>query len=484
MKELPNMVWRVDKSPYFSNGEPKLLAEVESPPNIVTSKRFRGRSSSDYFLKAPSSAHGAVESLGPMLLTWCSSVEHCSFSYQQCCERRLRQASNTAAATILKDDASPFSICSSCHPVIKDAFRRFGDCPIFQREEGAMFQSLKTFVVAKGDRDLSCVEIVDQLTKNKHMLRHLCDQQCYLRGFAPQRDWLALRNLVQEHSTRSVDETLRDWTCCLALEDDRGAKEKYAFGQHDNETMMQPRKRLFKERPKRNPACTEYLLKKSGERFSNSMTVLRHLDSLKRPRDQKGECYFGFKDDMRQQRRLFTHRKFKGIKRSFPQTGIEDTSSPFGLMEELFVEDPWRLLICTIFLNRTQRKMIDRTLHLFLQRWPTSGEVLCYSEKEDSLDEMIRMISPLGLTHKRARGMVRFCREFVALTKAKSEEMPGLGPSVPYTLTRDEITSLFFCGDYAADAYQIFIQRDVLSPVISNDHALVAFVDWKRSQQV
>lgn len=161
-----------------------------------------------------------------------------------------------------------------------------------------------------------------------------------------------------------------------------------------------------------------------------------------------------------------------------------DITSPFGMMEELFTESPWRLLICAIFLNRTQRKMMDRTLFLFLERWPSASRLLKYARHEETLQDLIQLVAPLGLTYKRARGLVRFCKEYVALIENKNGQNSKSTEGVATTLSRTEVTSLFFCGAYAADAYQIFIRQDVQSPVVSNDHALLAYVDWKRSQTI
>jgi 3-methyladenine DNA glycosylase/8-oxoguanine DNA glycosylase len=215
------------------------------------------------------------------------------------------------------------------------------------------------------------------------------------------------------------------------------------------------------------------------------MSVIRTLGCLKRHRNEKPS--FDEQDSSRDvsfqrafdHRHLFTQSEKDTSK--VPQL-LEDMSSPFGLMEELFTEDPWRLLICTIFLNRTQRKMIDRTLYRFLRRWPTATDVISYASEDESLRDLIDMVAPLGLTHKRARGIVRFCKEFVSLMEAKRAEDEQESTSIgKLVLDRDDVTNLFFCGNYAADAYQIFIRKDVHTPVRSDDHALLAYTDWKRS---
>jgi hypothetical protein len=254
-------------------------------------------------------------------------------------------------------------------------------------------------------------------------------------------------------------------------------------------------------------------------------------------------------------------------------TGAADVTSPMGLLEELFSRQPWQLLLATIFLNRTQRKQVDYILYKFLQRWPTPESVLEYAagastritsnnsnddggsvcgENDASLEEMTTLVSPMGLTFRRVTGVVKFCKDYVSLLAIKEKASQNKTEIEPFTatsessscstcpsafsMTRDEVTRLFNCGDYAgtnrskhcfcmnlcclsnakdfldgllrlafclvyafvfysnqyhldrtnsldgpADAYQIFIQADVISPLRSRDHALLAYVDWKRS---
>ena len=44
--------------------------------------------------------------------------------------------------------------------------------------------------------------------------------------------------------------------------------------------------------------------------------------------------------------------------------------SPYGLIEELFWDRPWRLLVCCLLLNQTTRKQLDLVLVRFFERFP------------------------------------------------------------------------------------------------------------------
>jgi methyl-CpG-binding domain protein 4 len=149
--------------------------------------------------------------------------------------------------------------------------------------------------------------------------------------------------------------------------------------------------------------------------------------------------------------------------------------SPLGLLEELFGNDPWRMLLSTIFLNRTQRVQVDVVMHSFLQQWPTAESVAAAN-----VNEISTVIAPMGIRHRRARGIVQFSKEYLALLKSKvdQDETMKTSKEASFHLTQDEIKRFYNCGQYVADAYRIFIQRDWTTN--STDHALEAYVEWKR----
>jgi adenine-specific DNA glycosylase len=142
---------------------------------------------------------------------------------------------------------------------------------------------------------------------------------------------------------------------------------------------------------------------------------------------------------------------------------IQDVTSPFGLLEELFVDNPWLLLLSTILLNRTSRVQVDVVLHEFLVKWPSPESVAAADWEEIS-----RVIRPLGIRNRRAKGLIRFSRDY--LTKLQGGNVA--------TMTREDIMSLHHCGEYAYDAYRIFIQRNVST--LCADHALQDYVEYQR----
>lgn len=161
-------------------------------------------------------------------------------------------------------------------------------------------------------------------------------------------------------------------------------------------------------------------------------------------------------------------------------TTSECLASPLGLLEELFGHNPWKLLLSTILLNRTRRIQVDGVLVRFLEAWTTPEATLLAD-----ITEMTNLIAPLGIKHRRARGIVQFSQEYLALVQRKQQEDSKTTTTttsrVSFQFTREEILNLYHCGDYAADAYQIFIQRD-WKDFHPRDYALRAYVEWKRSE--
>jgi hypothetical protein len=104
---------------------------------------------------------------------------------------------------------------------------------------------------------------------------------------------------------------------------------------------------------------------------------------------------------------------------------------------------------------------------------------------------MSLLLQPMGMRHRRAAGIVRFSNDYLALLSStqstltapcSNDTINDVGPIQPgHAWTRDDIMGLFYCGEYAYAAYQLFIQRnwDVDPP----DHALKAYAEFQRGQQ-
>ncbi len=165
--------------------------------------------------------------------------------------------------------------------------------------------------------------------------------------------------------------------------------------------------------------------------------------------------------------------------------------SPFGLLEELFLDDPWRVLLSAIMLNRTTRRQVDVVLCSFLQSWPNADSVAVAS-----IEDLASVIRPLGMHVRRARGIVKFSKEYLTLLAGKTKQYKKATHTFPmasqeaqnfeisdaaFRFTRNEILGLFNCGQYAYDAYRIFVQHDL--DFAPSDSALQAYIEYHHGVQ-
>ena len=142
--------------------------------------------------------------------------------------------------------------------------------------------------------------------------------------------------------------------------------------------------------------------------------------------------------------------------------------SPLGLLEELFLHDPWRLLVSTICLNVTTRPQVDKILHQFLQLWP-DAEATANTDWE----EIYAVIEPLGLGSKRALALVRFSQEWLDLLEEGAD---------PFHLSEKQVKGLYNVGIYGWTAYEVFILRKLpygSGGVKVCDHALQLYVEYR-----
>ncbi|XP_050004598.1 methyl-CpG-binding domain protein 4 isoform X5 [Alexandromys fortis] len=96
--------------------------------------------------------------------------------------------------------------------------------------------------------------------------------------------------------------------------------------------------------------------------------------------------------------------------------------SPFNLVQETLFHDPWKLLIATIFLNRTSGKMAIPVLWEFLEKYP-SAEVARTADWRD----VSELLKPLGLYDLRAKTIVKFSDEYLTKQWRYPIELHGIG---------------------------------------------------------
>ncbi|OAX80642.1 hypothetical protein ACJ72_05020 [Emergomyces africanus] len=154
----------------------------------------------------------------------------------------------------------------------------------------------------------------------------------------------------------------------------------------------------------------------------------------------------------------------------------------FGLIQEKLAHDPFRLLIATIFLNRTRGEAAIPVLYSVFERYPTIS-ALAEAQEED----VVEMIRCLGFQNVRARKCIALAKLWIETPPVKGRRYrklhypnkgdgrdikPGecVGDDDPRVAW--EIAHLPGLGSYAIDSWRIFC-RDALRGLAS---------DWKGTE--
>eukprot|EP00198_Chlamydomonas_reinhardtii_P012869 XP_001702206.1 predicted protein [Chlamydomonas reinhardtii] len=83
-------------------------------------------------------------------------------------------------------------------------------------------------------------------------------------------------------------------------------------------------------------------------------------------------------------------------------------ASPWGLLEEMLYNDPWRLLVACILLNRTTGQQVRGVLGPLWRAYPTPQAMAAADEAD-----LRAILRPLGLHNTRAVKLKRFSHDFI-----------------------------------------------------------------------
>ena len=101
------------------------------------------------------------------------------------------------------------------------------------------------------------------------------------------------------------------------------------------------------------------------------------------------------------------------------------------LLQEIYQDDPWKMLVCCILLNLTKRQQVDGIRHELFSKYPTEYEMM-----EANEDELSKILQPLGLYRKRAKTLIKMSWDWVN----------GF----------QKVTDLYGIGKYGNDSWNIF----------------------------
>lgn len=130
--------------------------------------------------------------------------------------------------------------------------------------------------------------------------------------------------------------------------------------------------------------------------------------------------------------------------------------SPYNLIQETLFHDPWKLLLGTIFLNKTCAKLAIPVMWKFLELYP-SPQAVCNSKVHD----ISNLLRPLGLHCLRAKTIIKFTKEYLYKDWQYPIELHGI-------------------GKYGNDSYRIFCVNE-WKHVKPRDHKLNLYHVWLKS---
>tara|TARA_B100000900_G_scaffold344887_1_gene309101 strand:- start:131 stop:523 length:393 start_codon:yes stop_codon:yes gene_type:complete len=101
------------------------------------------------------------------------------------------------------------------------------------------------------------------------------------------------------------------------------------------------------------------------------------------------------------------------------------------LLQEIYQDDGWKMLVCCILLNLTKRQQVDIVRDELFKRYPTEYDMI-----EADEEELSELLQPLGLYRRRAKTLIKFSWMWIN----------GF----------NDVSELYGVGQYAKDSWEIF----------------------------
>ena len=133
------------------------------------------------------------------------------------------------------------------------------------------------------------------------------------------------------------------------------------------------------------------------------------------------------------------------------------THSPYNLLQEIYNEHPWRMLVCCIMLNCTSRRQVDKVRDHFFLKYPTANDAIIAEPSE-----MAELIKSLGFKNRRANVIIKFSNAWVTQDWLEPSELYGI-------------------GKYGQDSWEIFQKANL--EVIPTDGVLNQYLAWAKTQK-
>lgn len=130
--------------------------------------------------------------------------------------------------------------------------------------------------------------------------------------------------------------------------------------------------------------------------------------------------------------------------------------SPYELLQEIYISDPWKSQVCCILLNCTRRVQVDQVRETLFSTYPNPSKMA-----EADPEQLAQLLRPLGFYNRRAKSLIKFSAQWLTLKWSHPIELHGI-------------------GQYASDSWDIFYNGRL--DIEPKDGVLVKYVIWKRQQ--
>ncbi|BFZ56254.1 hypothetical protein PYCC9005_003298 [Savitreella phatthalungensis] len=149
--------------------------------------------------------------------------------------------------------------------------------------------------------------------------------------------------------------------------------------------------------------------------------------------------------------------------------------SDFGLLQEKYAPDPFRIMMVAIFCTQTPGKRAGPYLSALFEQWPTIASLA-----QADWREIAAFIKPLGLFNVRAKRIVALAKAFLETPPKPGQTSLRKGHRL-YPPT--EISHLVGAGPYAMDCYRIFCTPDGWRSCRPDDKELILYVEWRWAKE-
>lgn len=131
--------------------------------------------------------------------------------------------------------------------------------------------------------------------------------------------------------------------------------------------------------------------------------------------------------------------------------------SPYVYRQEMYREDPWKMLIVCMMLNQTSYKQVDRVRNEFFSRFDSPERLIKASDAE-----IIDIIRPLGFYNRRAKQWKKFSLAWMEWDGVNINDLPGV-------------------GKYASDSWKIF--QEGVYDIEVEDKELKKYLQWINNEK-